>query len=69
MTQTEEITSLKARVAELESSMAEVVTLLGIGRVDDAALQDAMAALLDGDNTALDRFIKRGGKIPRGIAA
>ncbi len=70
MTKAEEITSLKARVSELESLMAEVKQTLGIGRTDDAALQDAMARMLEGDNKPLDRYIRRGGKIPQqGIAA
>ena len=69
MTQAEEIKSLKARVSELEALMLEVTQALGIGRVDDAALEAAMLRMLSGDNTALDRYLRRGGKIPKGIAA
>jgi hypothetical protein len=69
MTQAEEIKLLKSRVLELEALMSEVTQALGIGRVDDAALEAAMLRMLSGDNTALDRYLRRGGKIPKGIAA
>lgn len=62
MNQAEQITSLKARVAELEADMQEVKNALGIGHTDDAALKDAMTKMLAGDNTALDRYLARGGK-------
>ena len=69
MTQAEEIKLLKARVSELETLMLEVTQTLGIGRVDDAALEAAMLRMLNGDNSALDRYLRCGGKIPKGIAA
>lgn len=69
MTQAEEIKLLKSRVSELETMMLEVTQTLGIGRVDDAALEAAMLRMLSGDNSALDRYLRRGGKIPKGIAA
>jgi hypothetical protein len=67
MTQAEEINHLKERVAQLESSMDEVLQMLGIGRVDDQALQEAIRLMLDKrDISALDRYLKHGGKIPAG---
>jgi len=65
MTQTEEIKQLKERVGALESLMVEVKQTLGIGRVDEEALQTAINQMLDHrDTSALDNYLKRGGKIP-----
>ena len=57
------VTALAAENAALRADMAEVLGVLGIGRVDNAALDAAMLRLMDGDASALDRYIRRGGKI------
>lgn len=57
------VTALAAENASLRADMAEVMGVLGIGRADNAALEAAMVRLMDGDGSALDRFIRRGGNI------
>ncbi len=61
--------TLEQKVKYLEDRIALLETRLGLG-TDDAALDDAISQILERrDSSALDAYLKRGGKIPTVVPA
>lgn len=60
--------TLEQKIKYLEDRLALIESRLGLG-TDETALDDAIVQILERrDISALDAYIKRGGKIPTGEA-